>query len=80
MIALVMGFLAMDQMMLESKRIIRLDGNFIFRAAAAEIMVNMSSVMVDNHNHSADMVCVCWFPEDAGFFEKPAQPGNFFDF
>ena len=39
MIALVMGFFPMDQMMLKSKWIIRLDGDLVLRPAAAEIVV-----------------------------------------
>ena len=66
--------------MLESKRIIRLDGDLIFRPAAAEIMINMGDMMVDDHNHSSDLVCPCRFPEYARFFEKPTPPGNLFDF
>src|ERR1039457_5504045 len=79
MIALVMGFLPMDQMMLESKWIIRLDGDFVLRPAAAEIGGNIGGVMIDHHTHSPDLMCLCWFPEDASFFEKPTQPGNLFD-
>src|ERR1022692_5258584 len=76
MIALVMGFLPMDQMMLESKWIIRLDGDFVLRPAAAEIVVNMGGLMVDDHNHSSDLMCFRGFPKYASFFEKPTQPGN----
>jgi hypothetical protein len=80
MITLVMGFLPMDQMMLKSERIIRLDGDFIFRSAAAEIVVNMGGMMIDDHNHPSDPMCFRGFPKDARFFEKPTQVGNLFDF
>jgi hypothetical protein len=69
----------MDQMVLESKRIVRLDSEFIFRPAAAEIVIDVGNVMVNNHNHSPDLVCLFWFPKDLSFLQKPAQPGNFFD-
>jgi hypothetical protein len=75
-----MGFLPMDQMMLESKWIIRLDGDFVLRPAAAEIVVNMGGLMVDDHNHSSDLMCFRGFPKYASFFEKPTQPGNLLDF
>ena len=68
MVALVMGFLPMDQMMLESKRVIWLNGEFIFRPLTAEIVVNMGSVMVDDHNHSSDLMCFRGFAKDASFF------------
>jgi len=68
MIALEMGFLPMDQMMLESKWIVGLDGNFVFGPAAAEIVINMGGVMVDDHNHSSDLVCLRGFPENARLF------------
>lgn len=55
-------------MMLESKRIIRLNGEFIWRPAAAEIVVNMCNVMVDDHNHSSDLVRFCGFSNDPSFF------------
>ena len=80
MLAFVMGFFAVDQMMLEAKGIIRLDCDFIFRPVAAEIVINMGNVMVDDHNHSPDLVCLGGFPKDTSFFEKPAQPGNLLDF
>ena len=63
-----MGFLPMDQMMLETERIIRFDGDFIFRPAAPEIVVNMGDLMVDDHNHSPDLVRLCGFPKGASFF------------
>ena len=72
MIALVMGFLPMDQMVLESKRIIRLDSEFIFRPAAAEIVVNMGDVMVNDHDHSSDLVCLCSFPKTPASLETDA--------
>ena len=68
MVALVMGFLPMDQMMLETERIVRLDSELIFRPAAAEIVVNMGDVMVNDHDHSSDLVCFCGFPKNASFF------------
>ena len=68
MIALVMGFLPMDQMVLESKRIVRLDSEFIFRPAAAEIVIDVGNVMVNNHNHSPDLVCLFWFPKGPSLF------------
>ena len=68
MIALVMGFLSMDQMMLESKWIIRLDADFVFRPAAAEIVIDVGNVMVNNHNHSPDLVCLFWFPKGPSLF------------
>ncbi len=64
MISLIVGLFAVDQMMLESERIIRLNGDFFFRPASAEIVVNMGNVMVDDHNHSPDLMCLCWFPKD----------------
>jgi len=43
MVALVMGFLPMDQMMLETERVMWLNGEFIFRPLTAEIVVNMAT-------------------------------------
>jgi hypothetical protein len=68
MITLIVGLFAMDQMMLESERIIRLDGDFIFRTAVAEIVVNVGDMMVDDHNHSSYLVCFCGFLQYPGFF------------
>jgi hypothetical protein len=68
MVALVMGFLPMDQMMLETERIVRLDSEFIFRPAAAEIVVNMGRMMIDNDNHWSDLMRFRGFPKDASFF------------
>jgi len=68
MIALVMRFFAVDQMVLESKRIIRLDGDFIFRPATAEIVIDMGCLMVDDHNHSTGLMCFRGSPKDASFF------------
>jgi hypothetical protein len=79
MIALVMGFLAVDQMMLESERIVWLDSNFVFRPAAAEIVVNMGNAMVDDHDHSPDLVSFRGLPKNASVFQEFAQPGNLFD-
>ena len=67
MITLIMGFFAMDQMMLESERIIRLNGDFIFRPVAAEIVVNVGNMMVDDHNHPPDLVCFFGLPEGTSF-------------
>ena len=68
MIALVMRFFAVDQMVLESKRIIRLDSDFVFGPAAAEIMENMGGMMIDNNNHSSDLMCFRGFSKDTSFF------------
>jgi hypothetical protein len=57
----------MDQMMLKSKWIIRLDGDLVLRPAAAEIVVNMGRTMIDNDNHSSDLMRFRGFPEDTGF-------------
>ena len=73
MITLVMGFFPVDQMMLESEGIIRFDGDFVLRATAAEIVVNMGCTMIDDHNHSSDLVCFFWFSKGLSFFEEPAQ-------
>ena len=68
MISLVVGFLPMDQMMLKAKRIIRLDGDLVFRPAAAEIVVNMGRAMIDNDNHSSDLMRFRGFPKYTSFF------------
>ena len=68
MIALVMGFFAMDQVMLKSKWVIRLDGDLDLRPAAAEIVVNMGRMMIDNDNHWSDLMRFRGFPKDASFF------------
>ena len=51
-LALVMSFLAVDQVMMETKRIVGLDVDFVFGHAAAPIVINASHAMVDDNNHS----------------------------
>jgi hypothetical protein len=70
----------MNQMMLESKWIVGLYGDFVLRPAAAEIVVNVGGMMVDHYDHSSDLMCLRGFPQDAGFLEKATQPGYFLDF
>ena len=65
MIALVMRFLAVDQMMLKSKRIIWLDCGFVFRPASTKITIDVGHVMVDDHNHSANLMCLRGFSKNA---------------
>ena len=67
-------------MVLESERIIRLDSDFVFRPAAAKVVINMGGVMIDDHNHSAILMGFRGFTKDAGFFQKSAQSGYLFDF
>jgi len=48
MITLVMGFFTVNRMMLESERIIRLDGDFILRPAAADEALKKVFMVVTN--------------------------------
>ncbi len=68
MISLVVGFLPMDQMMLKAKWIKWLDGDFVLRPTAAEIVVDMGGTMIDDHNHSPYLMCFRGFSKDASFF------------
>ncbi len=72
-ITFVMSLLAVDQMMVEAKGIIRSDSDFWFRPAAAEIVVDVSNMMVDGHRHPPDLVCLGGYPKDSSFFQKPSQ-------
>jgi hypothetical protein len=38
------------------------------RPAAAEIVVNMGRMMIDNDNHWSDLMRFRGFPKDASFF------------
>jgi len=70
-ITFVMSLLAVDQMMVEAKRIIWSDSVFWFRPAVAEVVVDVSDMMVDGHRHPPDLVCLHGYPKDPSFFQKP---------
>src|ERR1700677_2733166 len=74
-ITLVMSFLAMDQMMMEAEGIIRFHSDFALRPAVAQIVINVSNMMVDDHDHSPDLGCLGEDPMGVSFFQKPAQSG-----
>jgi hypothetical protein len=67
------GFLAVDQVMVESERIIGLCRHFVFRYALAEIIINVSRVVVDHHNHSSRLDSFERFFTDFGIFQKRAK-------
>jgi hypothetical protein len=71
-----MGFLAVDQVVLKSKGIIRLDGNFVFRPAATQIVINMGGKMVDYHDHTPGQSRFGGFPLDFSFLQELAQTGD----
>jgi hypothetical protein len=73
-------FLAMDQVVLESEWIVGLDGSFVFVPAAAVIQIQMCGMMVNHDDHAPRLVCTGRFPQDFGFLQKLAQPGNIFHF
>src|SRR5580698_5587827 len=52
-LASVVGFLSMNQMMMEMIRIVRLHLAFVRRTGSAEILVDMGGVVVDDDNHPA---------------------------
>lgn len=68
----VVSFLTVDQMMLEVKGIIRFHSDFALRPAVARIVINVSNMMVDDHDHSTDLGCLGGHPRAANFFQKPA--------
>src|ERR1700722_17286910 len=54
-LATVVGFLSMNQMMMEMIRIVRLHLAFVRRTGSAEILVDMGGVVVDDDNHPAGL-------------------------
>jgi hypothetical protein len=66
MIAMVMGFFAVDEVVLKAKGIIRLDGCFVFGTAATKIVIDVGGMMVDHHDHSPDLMRLDRFPKDSG--------------
>jgi hypothetical protein len=79
-IAFVMRFLAVDQMMMKSKPIVGLDRILVHRPVTAQVVINVGSVMVDNDNHAGDGIGFGRFIKQTGFFQKFALSGDFFDF
>ena len=57
-VALIVRFLAVNQVMTEMVRIVGFDSDVLCRSAAAEIAKNMGAVMVDDHDHSARLCVV----------------------
>src|SRR5271165_6431195 len=50
----VVSFLAVNQMMMEAKGIIWFHADFAFKPAHSQIVINVSSMMVDDHDHPPD--------------------------
>ena len=50
----VVSFLAVNQMMMETKGVIRFYTLFTFRPAVDKIVIYVSNMMVDDHDHSPD--------------------------
>ena len=59
--------------MLEPKGVVRFDIDFALGFAAAEIAINVSSMMVDDHDDSPGLACLSGCHKAASLFQEPAQ-------
>ncbi len=78
--ALVVSFLAMNQMMMEMERIVRSNLLFVRRTTSTEILVNMGGVMVDDDDHTTRLSSLrlrTWLHTGFGFFQEFTQARNF---
>src|SRR6202041_1627697 len=76
-LATVVGFLSMNQMMMEMIRIVRLHLAFVRRTSSAEIVVDMGGVVVDDNNHAAGLGRLFHLRGRCGFLQEFTQPRNF---
>jgi len=76
-LATVVGFLSMNQMMMEIERIVGLHLVFVCRTASTEILVNMGGAVVDDDNHTAGLRRFFYMRTRLGFLQEFAQPRNF---
>jgi hypothetical protein len=72
----------MNQMVMEMERIIRMHSVVVRRTTFAQILVNMSGVVVDDDNHTAGLglflyVSTRFMHRWSGFFQEFTQPRNF---
>jgi hypothetical protein len=79
-LALVMRFLAMNQVAMESVWVIWPDGGFTFRTAPTKILIQTRGMMIDDDNHAAGLMWLTLSGIKSSIVKKPAEARNLFNF
>jgi hypothetical protein len=73
----IVGFLAMDEMVVEMEWVIRANRDLIFRAAAIEILVKVGRVVINHDDDATGLGSVTCVAARPGFCQELTQARNF---
>jgi hypothetical protein len=79
MIPAVMGFFAMDQMMMKPERVVRTDCFPLLRLGGDVVLINVGGVMVDHYDNTTRLGWCLRLWNWTGGAKKCSQFGNLFD-
>ena len=68
----------MNQMMMESERIVRLNLMFVCRTTSSEVLVDMGGMVVNDNNHAAGLDRFFYLYIRPSIFQEFTQARNFF--
>jgi hypothetical protein len=69
----------MDEMVVKMEWVMSTNRDFIFRAAAIDILVNVGGVVIDHDNDAMGLRGITSLAVRAGLFQELTQPGNLFN-